>query len=59
LHGTLKRDCLRPNVPLSLEDARQLVASFVEHYNHVRLHSGHRRDAVVRLRRARQQARWP
>jgi putative transposase len=38
-HGTLKRDCLRPNVPLSLGDARQLVASFVDHYNHVRLHS--------------------
>jgi transposase InsO family protein len=38
-HGTLKRDCLRPNVPLSLEDARQLVAQFVTHYNHQRLHS--------------------
>lgn len=38
-HGTLKQDCLRPNVPLSLEAARQLVAQFVEHYNHVRLHS--------------------
>lgn len=38
-HGTLKRDCLRPNVPLSIEDARQLVAQFVEHYNHTRLHS--------------------
>jgi transposase InsO family protein len=38
-HGTLKRDCIRPHVPLSLEEARRLVASFVEHYNHVRLHS--------------------
>jgi transposase InsO family protein len=38
-HGTLKRDCLRSHVPLSLEEARQLVAEFVEHYNHVRLHS--------------------
>ena len=38
-HGTLKRDCLRPNVPLSIADARQLVAGFVEHYNQVRLHS--------------------
>jgi hypothetical protein len=26
-------------VPLSLEDARQLVAQFVDYYNHVRLHS--------------------
>jgi len=38
-HGTLKQDCLRPHVPLSLEDARQLVAGFVEYYNHIRLHS--------------------
>jgi putative transposase len=38
-HGTLKRDCLRPNVPLSLDDARALVAKFVGHYNHARLHS--------------------
>ena len=38
-HGTLKQDCLRPSVPLSIEEARQLVAHFVEHYNHTRLHS--------------------
>ena len=38
-HGTLKQDCLRPNVPLSIEEARVLVARFVEHYNHTRLHS--------------------
>jgi putative transposase len=38
-HGTLKQDCLRPNVPLSIEEARTLVATFVAHYNHVRLHS--------------------
>lgn len=38
-HGTLKQDCLRPGVPLSIEEARTLVAQFVEHYNHTRLHS--------------------
>lgn len=38
-HGTLKRDCIRPGTPLSLEDARRLVSGFVEHYNTVRLHS--------------------
>jgi putative transposase len=38
-HGTLKRDCLRPAVPLSVEEARTLVGQFVQHYNHVRLHS--------------------
>lgn len=37
--GTLKRDCIRPGTPLSLEDARRLVERFVEHYNTVRLHS--------------------
>jgi hypothetical protein len=35
----LKRDCIRPRVPLSLAEARRLVSEFVEHYNHVRLHS--------------------
>jgi transposase InsO family protein len=38
-HQTLKIDCIRPHVPLSLEEARRLVESFVEHYNHARLHS--------------------
>jgi transposase InsO family protein len=38
-HGTLKQDCLRPNVPLSLDEARALVSQFVQHYNHTRLHS--------------------
>ena len=37
--GTLKRECIRPHLPLSLEDARRLVAQFVEHYNSTRLHS--------------------
>jgi hypothetical protein len=38
-HGTLKRDCIRPNVPLSIDEARRLVGEFVEDYNHARLHS--------------------
>ena len=38
-HQTLKADCIRPHVPLSLEDARQLVERFVDDYNHRRLHS--------------------
>ncbi len=38
-YETLKSECIRPNTPLSLEDARRLVARFVEHYNHARLHS--------------------
>jgi putative transposase len=38
-HKTLKCDCIRVQVPLSLDDARRIVADFVAHYNKVRLHS--------------------
>jgi putative transposase len=38
-HKTLKTSCIRPQTPLTLEDARRVVAEFVEHYNSVRLHS--------------------
>jgi transposase InsO family protein len=37
-YQTLKGDFLRLKVPLSLEDARRLVAEFVAYYNDVRLH---------------------
>jgi transposase InsO family protein len=38
-HRTIKGDCIRAETPLSLEDARRIVARYVEHYNAVRLHS--------------------
>jgi putative transposase len=38
-HKTLKGDCIRVMVPLSLEDARRIVTDYVAHYNQVRLHS--------------------
>lgn len=38
-YKTLKTECLRPLIPLSLEDARRIVARWVLHYNTVRLHS--------------------
>lgn len=38
-HRTVKGDAIRPASPSSLEDARKVVAKFVEHYNGVRLHS--------------------
>ncbi len=38
-HKTLKGECIRPKAPLSLDDARRLVAEYIEHYNTVRLHS--------------------
>lgn len=36
---SLKTEAIRPGSPLCLEDARRLVATYVEHYNTVRLHS--------------------
>ena len=38
-HGSLKRECIRPASPASLEEAQRRVWAYVEHYNHVRLHS--------------------
>ena len=38
-HRTLKEQAIRPKTPLSLEDAKRIVGEFIEHYNHVRLHS--------------------
>ncbi len=38
-HQSLKGECIRPGVPLSIEDARRLVGRYVDHYNRLRLHS--------------------
>jgi putative transposase len=38
-HKSLKTECIRPKTPLSLEDARRIVAEFVKRYNTERLHS--------------------
>jgi transposase InsO family protein len=38
-HKTLKGECLRPQTPLSVDDARRVVTKYVEYYNTVRLHS--------------------
>jgi putative transposase len=38
-HKTLKGDCVRVKVPLSLDDARRIVGDYTAHYNTVRLHS--------------------
>jgi transposase InsO family protein len=38
-HRTLKGDCLRIETPLTLDDARRVVARYIDHYNKVRLHS--------------------
>lgn len=38
-HGTLKSERYRLAAPATLDEARRVVASFVAHYNDVRLHS--------------------
>lgn len=38
-HKTIKSEAIRVRPPSSLEEARRLVAGFVEHYNNRRLHS--------------------
>jgi len=38
-HRTIKADGIRPNTPLSLDDARRIVSKFVTRYNTARLHS--------------------
>ena len=38
-HESLKTECIRPACPADVEQARRLVASYVERYNTVRLHS--------------------
>lgn len=38
-HKSLKAESIRPNSPVSLADARRLVAGYVVHYNTVRLNS--------------------
>jgi transposase InsO family protein len=38
-HRTVKSECIRPGTPLSVEDARRIVSSFVQRYNEERLHS--------------------
>jgi len=38
-HRTIKHECIRPNTPVSLEDAKRVVKEFIETYNNERLHS--------------------
>ena len=38
-HRSLKSECIRPGIPLCLDDAQRIVARYIEHYNTSRLHS--------------------
>jgi transposase InsO family protein len=38
-HKTLKQECIRPQVALSMDEAAKQIERFVDDYNHKRLHS--------------------
>jgi putative transposase len=38
-HQTIKDECIRPSVMLSLDDAKRIVGTYIQHYNTIRLHS--------------------
>lgn len=38
-HKSLKRECIRPLTPLTLDDGVRLIETYVDYYNSVRLHS--------------------
>ncbi len=38
-HKTIKNECIRPKVALSLEEARTQIADYIRYYNEERLHS--------------------
>lgn len=38
-HKSIKHECIRPKVPLSLDEAREQIADYIRHYNDERLHS--------------------
>ena len=38
-HKSVKHECIRPLTPLTVDEARRLLQSYVEHYNTMRLHS--------------------
>ena len=51
----LKGECIRPGTPLSPEDARRLMESYVEHYNNVRLNNSISYITPKDMRAGRQQ----
>jgi len=57
-HKTIKGDAIRPGQPGTLEEARALVARWVEHYNSVRLHSAIGYVTPADLLAGRAQAIW-
>jgi putative transposase len=58
LHGTIKSTTIRPAQPETVDEARALVADFVEHYNNARLHSAIGYVTPVDKLAGREQAIW-
>lgn len=57
-HRTIKTDAIRRAPPASVEDARKVVAAFVDHYNNRRLHSAIGFITPADTLRGRQEAIW-
>lgn len=57
-HKTLKGDAIRPAQPSSVEQGREVVRRFVDHYNSVRLHSSIGYIAPMDCMAGRSRAIW-
>lgn len=57
-HKTLKGDAIRPAQPSSVEQGREVVRRFVDHYNSVRLHSSIGYIAPLDCMAGRSRAIW-
>jgi len=55
-HRTIKSQCIRPSTPLTIDDTKRAVGSFVEHYNTERLHSAIGYVTPLDMLEGRQQA---
>lgn len=38
-HGTIKKECIRIQCPLNLDDAKKIIEKYIQYYNKERLHS--------------------
>lgn len=38
-HKTLKKECIRPKTPLTLDEAKRIMGEYIDYYNNVRLNS--------------------
>ena len=38
-HKSIKKECIRPQTPLTLDDDRRIIEKYIDYYNNQRLHS--------------------